>query len=457
VGALLLLSCGGQDRGDKVLLIGIDGADWKVMLPLLKEAKLPHIASLVEKGTSAWCRTFKPAKSPVVWTSIVTGVGPEKHGIVDFDVEVDPARGLVVPATSNVRKVKALWNILSEADMRVGMVGWWASWPAEEVNGFIISDHDVFDKDRLDKGPMVTFYFMDDEEGERVLKPRRVVQYDKEEIERLKEIEADTYPPSLREDLEDIYAKPEEIMPDDFRQVFHLEGEDLTSFQNAVRMDRRNLVSIAKFAYLQDSNRLRAALKFREEYRPNLLAVYLSGLDGVEHYAWKYLEPEGFKVTNEELRRYGQLIPNYYIFVDSMIGRLLDEVDKDTYVVVVSDHGHHAISPRLRDVTPSGKSGSHWNGPPGIFLMSGPQVRKDVVLRGVGILDVTPTILYLLDLPVGEDFDGNVLLDAFDEAYVRSHPVKKIPTYGGRETRSPVPSTADEEYFERLRALGYVE
>jgi len=143
LGALVTCSCSKEDLGTKIILIGIDGADWKVMLPLVKEGMLPNIASLMERGVSAWCRTFKPAKSPVIWTSIATGVGPEKHGIVDYDVVVDPEKGLVVPVTSNARKVNALWNILSEAGLRVGVVGWWASWPAEEVNGFIISDHDV--------------------------------------------------------------------------------------------------------------------------------------------------------------------------------------------------------------------------------------------------------------------------------------------------------------------------
>ena len=188
-----------------------------------------------------------------------------------------------------------------------------------------------------------------------------------------------------------------------------------------------------------------------------MLAVYLSGLDGVEHYAWKYWEPEGFEVPDEELDRYRELIPDYYAFVDSLVGKMIELAEDDTYVVVVSDHGFRAISPELREVTPPGISGAHWDGPPGIFLMVGPHVRRDVTLQGVGVLDVTPTVLYALGLPVAEDFNGNVLLDAFEEGYVRSHPVRKLPTCGPRETGTPIPSAADREYFDRLRALGYAK
>ena len=79
------------------------------------------------------------------------------------------------------------------------------------------------------------------------------------------------------------------------------------------------------------------------------------------------------------------------------------------------------------------------------------------MIKGAGVLDVAPTLLYIMGLPVGEDFDGKVLLDALDPAYVQDHPVRKIRSYGGRKTKVPVPSIADQKYFERLRALGYVE
>jgi hypothetical protein len=66
-------------------------------------------------------------------------VKPERHGIVDFTA-INKDTGAAVPVTSNLRRVPALWNILSDAGRTVGFVGWWASFPAEKVNGYIVSD-----------------------------------------------------------------------------------------------------------------------------------------------------------------------------------------------------------------------------------------------------------------------------------------------------------------------------
>jgi len=90
-------------------------------------------------------------------------------------------------------------------------------------------------------------------------------------------------------------------------------------------------------------------------------------------------------------------------------------------------------------------------------VIAGPHTKRDFMTKDAGVLDVAPTLLYIMGLPVGEDFDGKVLLDALDPAYVHDHPLKKIRSYGSRKTKPPASSIVDKEYFERLRALGYVE
>ena len=79
----------------------------------------------------------------MIWTTIATGKSPEEHGIGHF-VAVDEATGEQLPATSDMRKVKALWNIASEKDKKVAVVGYWATWPPEEVNGAMVSDHTAY-------------------------------------------------------------------------------------------------------------------------------------------------------------------------------------------------------------------------------------------------------------------------------------------------------------------------
>ncbi len=122
-----------------LLLFGVDGASWDVMGPLLAEGRLPNFARLMDAGSHAPLATLTPTKSPPIWTTIATGVLPEAHGIHSFVVKL-PGSGETTLPSSNLRKVPAVWNILSDYGYRVGVVNWWASFPAEAVNGFVISD-----------------------------------------------------------------------------------------------------------------------------------------------------------------------------------------------------------------------------------------------------------------------------------------------------------------------------
>jgi predicted AlkP superfamily phosphohydrolase/phosphomutase len=128
------LMSGRSTEAPPVVLIGLDGADWNIIDPLVAAGKMPNLAGLIGRGSRARLLTISPTLSPVIWTTIATGVKPERHGIVDFTA-VNKDTGAAVPVTSNLRRVPALWNILSSAGRTVGFVGWWASFPAEKVNG----------------------------------------------------------------------------------------------------------------------------------------------------------------------------------------------------------------------------------------------------------------------------------------------------------------------------------
>jgi hypothetical protein len=123
----------------RILLIGLDGADWSVARPLMDEGRLPTLASLVQAGASGELRSIEPMISPALWTSGATGVRPEAHGIRDF---VYRERGSYAQpiVNSSVRERLAVWNLLSALGLSVGVVDWYATWPAEKVNGLIVSD-----------------------------------------------------------------------------------------------------------------------------------------------------------------------------------------------------------------------------------------------------------------------------------------------------------------------------
>ncbi len=128
------------NRGSKVILIGWDGADWKIIHRLIDEGKMPNMARFVEEGVIGNLATLFPELSPMLWASIATGKRPYKHGILGF-TEPDPQTGGIRPITSISRKTKAIWNILSQEGRKCVVVGWWPSHPAEPINGVMVSNH----------------------------------------------------------------------------------------------------------------------------------------------------------------------------------------------------------------------------------------------------------------------------------------------------------------------------
>jgi hypothetical protein len=110
---------------------------------LMAEGKMPNFATLRTEGAYGRLMSSKPMLSPIIWTTIATGKPPEQHRIGHF-VAVNEQTGEQLPVTSQMRKVKALWNILTEAGRRVDVVGWWATWPAERVQGALVSDHTCY-------------------------------------------------------------------------------------------------------------------------------------------------------------------------------------------------------------------------------------------------------------------------------------------------------------------------
>jgi len=122
----------------QVLVIGLDAANWEVMMPLLRQGRLPNIRRLMEEGTWGDLRSTLKIDSPVIWTSIATGVRQAKHGIQGFAVRRKDT-GEMVPISVSFRKVDALWDIAGRNRKKTDVVTWYGSWPAEEVRGCFVS------------------------------------------------------------------------------------------------------------------------------------------------------------------------------------------------------------------------------------------------------------------------------------------------------------------------------
>jgi predicted AlkP superfamily phosphohydrolase/phosphomutase len=124
---------------NKILVIGWDAAEWSIIEPLLQQGKMPALQRLMSEGVYGRLKTLDPPLSPMLWTSIATGVRADKHGVCGFVEPIPTGEGLR-PVTSTSRKVKAIWNMFTQENLKSNVVAWWPSNPVEHINGVMVSN-----------------------------------------------------------------------------------------------------------------------------------------------------------------------------------------------------------------------------------------------------------------------------------------------------------------------------
>ncbi|MBL0118789.1 MAG: alkaline phosphatase family protein [Saprospiraceae bacterium] len=403
----------------KVLVIGWDAADWKVLNPLMDQGLMPNLTKLVDSGVMGRIATLDPPLSPTLWTSIATGKRPYKHGIHGF-VEPTPNGKGIRPINITGRKVKAIWNILNQHNMKTNVIGWWPSHPAEPVNGIYVSDFYHRSKGSLsDTWPMMP----------------------------------GTVHPA---EMSDLFAKlrthAEEFL-----------GADLLAFvPHAEKIDQkkdRNLYAIAKI--LAECSTIHSAATHAMTHSEwDFMAVYFDAIDHFCHGFMKYHPPRQEHISPADFEMYKEVVNSAYRYHDWMLGNLLQLAGEDTTIILLSDHGFHPDHHRPRHIPeePAGPALEH--SPYGILVMKGPGIRKDETLFGASLLDITPTLLALYGLPIAEDMDGKVLVNAFTEV-PETQTIKSWENIAGNDGAHPNGFVQNEEdtqaELRQLIDLGYVE
>ncbi len=413
-------------RKEKVLLIGWDAGDWKVIHPLLDAGKMPNLASLLERGTMGNIATLQPALSPMLWSSIATGKRPFKHGVHGFS-EPDPVSGGIRPVTNLSRKTKAIWNILNQQGLNTITVGWWPSNPAEPLSkGVMISDDYQKSHGPRDKWPM---------------KPGTV------------------HPERLEERLKELRFHPSELNQEDLRPFLPgLQGMSAEDLEKASKHPR--VQSLMKI--VADCTSIHSAATALMQNEPwDLMCVYYDAIDHFGHGFMKFHPPQRKGVDDWDFRVFNHVVEAGYRYHDMMLGTLMHLAGEDTTVILMSDHGFHPDDFRLSSVPrePAGPAAEHRQF--GIFAAAGPGIRRDSRIYGASLLDICPTLLHRFGLPVGEDMDGKVLLDLYEE---NPPPVEKIPSWdtvsGDHGMHSPdrqISASDSKAALEQLVALGYID
>jgi hypothetical protein len=398
----------------RLVVFGMDGMSWRILDPLMKAGRLPHIADLVRTGAAGPLLSIKPMLSPVVWTTIASGHGPKDHGIWDF---VDAERRLV---NSTQVRTKRIWQLLSErSSATLGVVGWFVTWPVERVAGFMVSER---------SRPW------------KLTQQRRPLSF---------------HPPALQDLFEAVdRERRDRYLAECARFTsLPLDPQWRTTLSKGTperaRMD--NLERRFLRVYLRDSTYADAGLSFYAALAPDLLLLYFRGVDHAQHAYWFARAPEesATPVDEADRRYFGGLIDSYYVYMDEVVGRYRAAAPEGTSFMIVSDHGFRSFKRRR------GEAGSvAYHEREGVYIASGPPFKRGRRGEELSVMDLAPLWLHLAGLPAARDMEGKVPLTILASARAER---ERIASYGRREGLAESRSTEeDADLLEQFQALGYI-
>ena len=442
--------------GRTLIVIGIDGLDPARIDALIAQDRLPHLRALRERGIYSPLATEQPTWSPILWNTASTGVSGREHGVLDFTEISLPGiergvqrlrRSALVPRFTGVdplihllvrtgclreasisgltRRVPAVWNVLSDLGQQVAVVSWYATWPAETVNGYVVADIDARarigfaqrESDGVSLAPGITF-------------PAELV---------------DELAQSLPQDLfrlDSACSTDEMLALPIFRELTEVERANLAQVHEAQRSaahqvgEKSDLLRLAYNVYQRDRFVTEASVHLLKTKKLDFLALYVLGADNISHCLYD---------------RRG-VVDGLYDQADETVGRCLAAAGPDTDVILLSDHGWCF----------EGRDLGHAHAPDGVLILAGPSfVAGAQLARKPTLYDIAPTILALRGLPQPDAMSGAPLLDAFQAELRAAVPTQRIASYGSYSPPShPDRGSGDmarQDDVGRLKALGYVE
>lgn len=265
----------------KVLILGLDGATFDVMRPLLQQGKLPHIASLMQGGVHGKLISTVLHHSAPAWTSFATGKNPGKHGIIGFTKIQNHSHKLTL-VNGSMNKARTLWEHLGNHGRKVIVINVPMTYPPKAVNGFMVSGLDT---------PSTKANF--------------------------------TYPAHLREEILNVAP--------DYKINLHLGGYLHTDSR---RLQGLNIISSSIKA------RTKVVLHLMNSYPWDFFVVRYNSPDNAQHQYWSFMDqshPEHKATSSPVLKN---AIASTYQLLDDVVGQVLQHIDRsNTTVIIMSDHG----------------------------------------------------------------------------------------------------------------------
>jgi predicted AlkP superfamily phosphohydrolase/phosphomutase len=391
-----------NERSAHVNVIAIDAGSLDLITSATAEGRLPNFGRILDAGAVRHLATLHPTSPEAVWAAAATGKLPQKNGVRSAAIYQIAGGGgslqllpdycfahglerfgfLVEQAhTSATFRTRTLWSILSTDGFSVGVVGWPLTQPAPVVRGYVVSDnyhHLALTPSGIDDPSAV-------------------------------------YPPELQGDA--LAAMDSAIAAESSpveTTALGIDGHDAPA-----RTDR-----------IYD----RIALALAHARPVQVTLTRYQSLDSIGHAFLRYAIPSEFgDVTDDERRRLGPVLERHYAMIDAVIGRAIANLGPDDLLLVVSGYGMQPLGfgKRLieRLIGDREISGTHEAAPDGFLMAYGASVAKGRLQARASVVDIVPTILYFLGLPIGRDMDGYARTDLFQPSFSEERLMTFIPTY----------------------------
>lgn len=532
-------------KNARCIVIGIDGATFKIIQPLVKKGRLPNIAGLMSNGVHGNLRSGTPRISPSIWTTIITGKNPGKHGIYDFVQNDYSNKGYSFNSAAD-RKTKPIWTMLSDYEKKVCICGLLMTYPPDKVNGYMVSEiiSDLGgDSAKSTKNshtyPSNLFEEIESKIGSFKLKRKKnnirgmahdihenaeyrcklykyLSQKDNFDFQFFYFPETDTIShmgwrflnrenDDLGNMIFDVYEKIDtyvgELISSDNMNVILVSDHGFCELKRVVSLNNV-LVSMGMLKYKKNgikSRYKRLARKFH--LLKNLILNKREPLQGLnlkdffDNVYWestkayhfgtscgtifinlKNREPHGIvepaeydtlcaeismKLENIVDKKTGQkIIKKVHRKEDLFSGAYMKD-GPDLYIEFNDGIGVHIKKDARFCGTDGITDAKAWTGDHdenGIFIASGPQFKKGSTIENASVMDITPTILYIMGVPISKDIDGKILTDAIDNDFAAQNLPSFIDSDDDETGKDSDIYTKEDnnQIAQRLKDLGYL-